>query len=102
MNDAEINDLKASADVTAQRVAHVYAEALLNAAEKHGQGEAVLEELNGLIFAVFKNEPKLEVLLSGAAVGRTRREEIIRSVFGGKTSDLFFNFLLVLNAQERL
>jgi F-type H+-transporting ATPase subunit delta len=101
MND-EAKDLKATADVTAQRVARVYAEALLNAAEHQGQGDAVLEELNGLIFDVFKNEPKLEVLLSGAAVGRSRREEVIRKVFGGKVSDLFFNFLLVLNAQERL
>jgi F-type H+-transporting ATPase subunit delta len=102
MNDDEIKDLKASADVTAQRVARVYAEALLNAAEKKGQGDAVLEELNGLIFEIFKNEPKLEILLSGAALGRRRREEVIKNVFGGNTSDVFFNLLLVLNDQERL
>ena len=33
----------ATADVGAQRVARVYAEALLDAAEKKGQAEAILE-----------------------------------------------------------
>jgi F-type H+-transporting ATPase subunit delta len=92
----------ATADVGAQRVAHVYAEALLNAAASKGQANAVLEELDSLINDVFKAEPKLEMLLSSAAVGRKRREEIISKIFQGKASDIFFNFLMVLNDQERL
>jgi len=102
MNNDDANDLEATADVTAQRVAHVYAEALLNAAEQQGQGDTVLEELTSLVFDVFKSEPRLEILLSSAAVGRARREEVIRRVFEGKASKLFLNFLLVLNTQERL
>ena len=46
--------------------------------------------------------PELEVLLSSAAIGRTRREELIRKVFEGKASDVVLNFLLVLNSHERL
>jgi F-type H+-transporting ATPase subunit delta len=95
-------DLNATADVTAQRVARVYAEALLNAAEKAGQGDAVLDELDSLVRDIFQAEPKLEVLLSSAAVGRTHRESIIRKVFENAASPLFFNFLLVLNHHERL
>jgi F-type H+-transporting ATPase subunit delta len=96
------HDLRATADVTAQRVARVYAEALLNAAENSGQADAVLGELASLVQDVFKRQPKLEVLLSSAAVGRRRREELIHKIFEGKASDVFFNFLLVLNRHERL
>jgi F-type H+-transporting ATPase subunit delta len=96
------HDLRVTADVTAQRVARVYAEALLNAAENKGQADDVLGELASLIQDVFKQAPKVEVLLSSAAVGRRRREELIRTIFEGKASDVFFNFLLVLNRHERL
>src|SRR5437588_4783788 len=102
MNNDDAEDLRATADVTAQRVARVYAEALLNAAEQAGHGDVVLDELRSLIRDVFKKEPKLEVLLSSAAVGRERREDIIRKTFEGKASDVFCNFLLVLNNHERL
>ncbi len=95
-------DLKATADVSAQRLARVYAEAFLNAADKRGQGEDVLDELHSLITDVFQREPQLEVLLSSAAVGRKRREDIIQKVFAGKASEIFGNFLLVLNHHERL
>src|SRR2546421_7639696 len=102
MNSDDAEDLRATADVTAQRVARVYAEALLNAAEQAGQGDVVLDEVRSLIHDVFKKEPKLEVLLSSAAVGRERREEIIRRSFEGNASEVFTNFLLVLNNHERL
>src|SRR5262249_25460854 len=58
--------------------------------------------LDSLIHDVFKAKPKLEVLLSSAAIGRKRREEIITKIFQTRASDLFFNFLMVLNDQERL
>ncbi len=89
------------ADVSAQRVARVYAEALLNAADKRGQAKTVLEEL-GSLFEVFRAEPQLEVLLSSAAVGRRRREEMVHKVFSNRASETLLNFLLVLNDHERL
>ena len=57
------------ADVSARRIAKVYAAALLNTAEKLGQAEAVLAELDSLVRDVFEKVPRLEVLLSSAAVG---------------------------------
>ncbi len=90
------------ADVTAQRVARVYAVALLDAAEKKQQGDAVLEELRSLIDDVFKANAQIEVLLSSAAVGRKKRHEIIQKVFAGRSSELLLHFLLVLNDHERL
>src|SRR5262245_15352744 len=98
----EAQDTQPTANVTAQRVARVYATALLDAAEKKQQGDAVLEELRSLIEDVFKANPQIEVLLSSAAVGRRKRHEIIQKVFAGRSSELFLHFLLVLNDHERL
>jgi F-type H+-transporting ATPase subunit delta len=91
-----------TADVGSQRVAKVYAEALLNAAEKEGQGDAVIEELETLVRDVFGADPKIEAFFASAAIGRKAKADVIRNVFQGKTSQLFFNFLLVLNDHERL
>ena len=99
---AEKTKAKRTADVTAQRVARVYAEALLNAAEKHGQGDAVLEEYRSLIEEVFSANPQVEILLSSAALGRTKRKAALERVFEKRASAVFFNFVLVLNNHERL
>jgi len=88
------------ADVTVQRLASIYAEALLNAAGD--QSPQVLEELDSLIDDVFKVDRRLEPLIAGAAVGRKTRKEAIEKVFKSRASDTFFKFLLVLNDHERL
>jgi F-type H+-transporting ATPase subunit delta len=89
-------------DVGAQRVARVYAEALLNAADKQGQADAVFEELDSLVHDIFAAQPEFEVLLSSAAAGRKARAEVLRVVFASRASELFYNFLQVLNDNERL
>ena len=91
-----------SVDVGAQRIAQVYAEALLNAAAKKGEVEPVLEELDSLIRDLFGAEPHLEAFLSSGAIGRDQKAKVIQSVFGGRASELFTDFLLVLNHHERL
>src|SRR5579864_5775499 len=96
------SDIQPVADVSAQRVARVYAEALLNAAEKQGKAGAVFDELDSLVRDVFADQPQFEMLLSSAAAGRKARAEILKAVFAGRASDLFYHFLLVLNDQERL
>lgn len=99
---AKNKDSRPTADVTAQRVARVYAEALLNAAQKHDQAENVLDEYRSLIDEVFAANPQVETLLSSAALGRTKRKGTLESVFEKRASPVFFNFLLVLNDHERL
>jgi F-type H+-transporting ATPase subunit delta len=88
------------ADVTVQRLAAVYAEALLNAAGADTGG--ILDQLDSLVDDVFKADPRLESLLAGAAVGRKTREEAIEKTFKGRASDVFYHFLLVLNHHDRL
>jgi F-type H+-transporting ATPase subunit delta len=88
-------------DVTAQRVARVYAEALLNAADKQGAGEGILDEYRSLVDDVLASNPDVETLLFSAALGRTKREEALEKMLANRASPLFANFLLVLNRHER-
>src|SRR5438552_13407884 len=88
------------ADVTVQRLATIYGEALLNAAG--ARVPEVLEQIDSLIDDVFKNDRRLETLLAGAAVGRKTRHEAIQKTFSNRGSDIFYKFLLVLNDHDRL
>lgn len=90
------------ADMSAQRIARVYAEALLNVAEKQEQVEAVLEELESLVKDVLSASPAFEMLLSSASLGRKARAEVLEQVFATRASEIVYNFLQVLNDHERL
>jgi F-type H+-transporting ATPase subunit delta len=89
-------------EVNTQRIARVYAEALFRAAEQHGQADEMAAELQALIDDVIKRDPFFEEFLASGAVDRKRKAELIRSIFTGRASDLFINFLSVLNDHERL
>jgi F-type H+-transporting ATPase subunit delta len=102
MSAMEGVNIETTANVGAQRIAKVYAEALLNAAQKQGQAEQVLAELESFIVDVFPAEPSLEAFLSSGAIGRDRKAPVIRDVFGPRASEIFTNFLLVLNHRGRL
>jgi F-type H+-transporting ATPase subunit delta len=91
-----------TADVGTQRVARVYAEALLTAAARRRQAQDVLDELQALVGEVFKANPQFEAFLAGGAVGRNRKTEVIDRIFKDRASELFVNFLNVLNDHERL
>jgi F-type H+-transporting ATPase subunit delta len=90
------------ADVSAQRIAKVYAEALLNAAEKRQDADAVADQLDSLIDDVFKADSEFEKFLASGAVGRNQKAELLRRLFGQRAGELFLNFLMVLNDHERL
>lgn len=90
------------ADVSAYRLAKVYATALLNTAEQANSVDSVIEEIDSLVTDVFNNDARLEALLAGAAVGRKTREEAIKKAFASRASDTFLKFLLVLNDHDRL
>jgi len=102
MNDDKDADFEPIADVSAQRVARVYAEALLNAADKQGQSDQVVEALESLIRDLFQAEPQFEAFLTSSAVGRERKAQVIDKVFENKAGPVFVDFLKVLNQHERL
>jgi F-type H+-transporting ATPase subunit delta len=89
-------------DDEARQVARVYAEALYSAAERQGLAEELLRELDELVDGVFRRDPGLELFFASASIGRDRKAEAVRSAFAGRASEVFVNFLLVLNHHDRL
>lgn len=103
MSEIDNQQQDGQGDAGTQRLAHVYATSLLDAAAKQGvETAAVLEELDSLIDDVLSKDPQLARLLAGAAVGRNVRRAMIEKAFAGRASELFYNFLLVLNNHERI
>lgn len=82
--------------------AKVYAEALLRAASAAGQLSEVTEEFVFLIDELFAREPQVEALLTSVIVTVGHKDEIIDRAFRGKFSEVFVNFLHVLNHHGRL
>jgi F-type H+-transporting ATPase subunit delta len=102
MTENDKPDLSFASDVSALRIARVYAEALYAAAEKAGQIDEVLQQLDSLIDDVYRQQPQLETLFSSAAVGVQRRREAIDKAFSHRCSEVFLSFLQVLNTHDRL
>jgi F-type H+-transporting ATPase subunit delta len=98
----ESRDRHEPTDVGAQRIGRVYAESLYAAAQKRGQVDEVLGELQSLVKDVFDQDERLEIFLSSAAVGRDVRAAAIEKVFKPNSSQTFYSFLQVVNAHERL
>jgi F-type H+-transporting ATPase subunit delta len=86
----------------ARRLASVYAEALLNAADKRGLVDAVGEELGSIVGEVFASDPRIELMFASPVIKRSLKEPLLARFFQGKISDLLFDFILVLNRHERL
>ncbi|SRR6266545_1739783 len=101
---SEQGDQKSSkhADIGSERVARVYAEALLNAVEKTGEVDATFEQFDSLVHDVLDTNPLLAAVLSSPAVPSKAKAEIIEKICAGRASQLFTNFLLVLNDHVRL
>jgi F-type H+-transporting ATPase subunit delta len=91
-----------TADVGAQRVARIYAEALLNAAEKRGEGQAVLDQVDSLVRDVLTANPHVETFFASPAVPTRVKAAAIDATFGPRSSELFTSFLRVLNDHGRL
>jgi F-type H+-transporting ATPase subunit delta len=95
--------LESAGSVDALRVARVYAEALLNAAEERHQAQEVLDELQALHQYVLAHpDPKLRQFFTSGVISHDRTKAAILGAFQGRASDLLLNFLLVLNEHGRL
>lgn len=92
-------------DVDVLRIARVYAQALLRAAIKANKIDEFQESFDSLVGNPLEQQgAKSDVasLLSHGDIPRSKKEEVFRKVFEGKTEPLFLNFLLVLNKHNRL
>ena len=72
------------ADVALERIADVYAAALLGAGEKTCKTDEAMAELDALIDELFAQFPKLEAILASALVSHEEKCEILDRVLGGR------------------
>lgn len=87
-------------DVTEERVARTYAEALLGAAQ--GAEWDAVSDLNAIVTEVLDPHPAFIEPLRSAFLSHDERVSLIDRVFGGRVSPVVLNFLKVLSAHGRL
>jgi F-type H+-transporting ATPase subunit delta len=89
-------------DVGAQQVGAVYARALLGAAEKTDQLDAIVAELDSLVDDVLDAFPQFEAVISTAMIRPKEKIAVVERTLGGQASPLLLDFLRVLAEHGRL
>jgi F-type H+-transporting ATPase subunit delta len=82
----------------------VYAQSLFELAEKDG-GPGALEILAGEaeeLANIIREHRDLAEFLNSRIISSKDKDRTLRTIFGGRVSDLMLRFLLVLNRKERL
>ena len=92
----------AQPDVSARRLARIYGEALLNAAERENAGQDVMDELHELTADLSRRESFVREFFISGVIGKERRELALKNAFENRSHPLVVNFLLVLNDHDRL
>ncbi len=88
-----------------ERTAHVarsYAEALINAAAKADEVDAVVGELEEIEADVLRPHPKFAEILASPSVPSHEKDRILSEAFDGRAMPTVSRFLKVLNAHGRL
>jgi F-type H+-transporting ATPase subunit delta len=99
--DSEL-DTVPEAGSTRSRLARVYAEALLAAAEKQKAVESTGEELTAFVSEVLDKDRAAEAFLSSPAVGKKAKNAVLAAALPGRASDLVRGLLGVLAKNNRL
>src|SRR5262245_32609041 len=89
-------------DAGRQHLGSVYAKALLGAADKAGQADAIVTELEALVSDVLDKLPLLEEALRTPRLTHEERLPLLDKAFGGKMSPTLLTFLKVLSRHSRL
>ncbi|MDA1052283.1 MAG: ATP synthase F1 subunit delta [Planctomycetota bacterium] len=92
---------KAVFDTGQQYLGAVYAKALLGAAEKVGNAEAVLDELNSFVDDVLAKVPNLDATLASPRVAFELKAAMLDKALAGKVSAEFLNFVKVVARHGR-
>jgi len=90
------------ADVGAEHVAALYAEAFLGAAKASGRPDALVGQLDSLVADVLDRFPELEKTLASAVIAHEEKEGILDRVLGGQADPLVLSFLKVVSSRGRL
>jgi F-type H+-transporting ATPase subunit delta len=89
-------------DVTAERIARVYATAFMEVGAKTGGAAGLVEEVESLVTEVLDRFPKLEDTLRSALVQPEEKEQMLDRLFAKRASKEVVNFLKVLSRHGRL
>lgn len=89
-------------DEKASELAKTYADALVNAAEKTGDAQGVLDELDAIRDLVVGKLPAFARLVRSPVRSTAEKDELIAKAFEGRVLPTSVNFLRVLNRNGRL
>ena len=84
------------------RLSQLYAEALLNVAEKRNRVDDVAQELSGIVGELFVRMPDLQKLFLSRIIQRDKKAKLIDAAFGDNLGELTLDFIRVLNGRDRL
>jgi F-type H+-transporting ATPase subunit delta len=101
MIDSPKPEKSKAVNVAAQRIAAVYAKALVGAAEKAGTLDAAVDELNS-VSAALVQFPELEAVLGSTLIAHEDKVQTLDRIFKSKVSPLVLDFLKVLSKHSRL
>jgi F-type H+-transporting ATPase subunit delta len=99
---ARANGNSDTIDAGHQHLGTVYAKALLGAAEKVGQADTVVEELEAIVSDVLTKLPVLNETLTTPRLTAEERLPILEKAFGGRVSPTTLTFLKVVSNHGRL
>lgn len=89
------------ASTQTNQVGRVYADALVELAQKNGQLDEIADEGQQLV-TLLAEQPQLQVLLANPAITSAARVELVQRVFSGRVSDTMLRFLSVMARKDRL
>jgi F-type H+-transporting ATPase subunit delta len=95
-------DKRAVLDDDVIALARRYAEALIDAAQKEGQADAALDELEEIESDVLGRFPRFAQLLASDRIPAAEKDRILTELFDRRASSLVLRFLRVLNRHGRL
>jgi F-type H+-transporting ATPase subunit delta len=89
-------------DVDVEKLARVYAQAVLDAAGDHQAQSAMMEELKSVVTEVLDKFPRFEQVLGSALVSEDEKLGLLDRVFGKHLSATALSFLKVMAQHQRL
>jgi len=81
-------------------VGKVYAQALLELGEKHGNLDVLLDELRS-IYALVQENKNFRFIFESPQVSREEKIKVVKDIFGDRISRLTFNLIKLLVRKQR-
>ncbi|MBQ80359.1 MAG: ATP synthase F1 subunit delta [Planctomycetaceae bacterium] len=96
------SSLDAPHDIGAARLAKVYAQAIVEAADRHQCQAEVFEELTQIVEDVLPRVDNIASVFESPRISTSDKSALVRTTFSDKVSPITLNALLVLADHERL